>query len=406
MKNKSKKAIGLILVAVLIDFMGVGAVVPVLAHIFQDPSGGILPASVTETSRDVLYGLFFAIQSFCQFIGAPVLGAYADRLGRKKVIIFAISANTLSYILFAFGIFTKSLLLIYLSRVLAGLFGSSLPVMQSAISDVSAPEAKARNFGIIGIGFGFGIIIGAVMGGILSSSEVVSWFNYTTPFIFIAILSVANLLFISYVFEETLIEKNEDRINFFQGFHNVYKAFTVKELKVMFTVVLIMTFGFAFFFQFLPLFLEKKYSFSTLQVGLFSAFFGLCVAFSQGVVLRLVSYIFTPAKVLIFSIPLFAASYFLLIIPENPIWFYILTPVLVTFQGVTYPNTLSIISNSAKKNMQGSIIGINQSVHALAMTLPPLLASGFLAFNIHLPMYLGAGCAFLAWIIYLLFYKR
>jgi MFS transporter, DHA1 family, tetracycline resistance protein len=117
-------------------------------------------------------------------------------------------------------------------------------------------------------------------------------------------------------------------------------------------------------------------------------------------------FVHTPNKVLLFSIPLFALSYCLMIAPTNHIWLYVFIPVMTTFQGLTYPNSLAILSNSSADNVQGEVIGINQSVQSLAMAIPPLAGGYLMSKSINAPMLLGALCAFLGWITYLFYYTK
>jgi MFS transporter, DHA1 family, tetracycline resistance protein len=354
--------------------------------------------------RTELYGFLLGSFALAQFLGAPLLGAYSDRLGRRKVLIFASIVNVLGFLVFAAGILSKSLFLLFVSRIIAGLFGSTLPVVQSALADVSTPESKARNFGIVGIGFGTGFLVGAASSGMLSNPEYVSWFNMATPFFFVAAMNVVNFLFIFFLLPETLRERNPHHIQFLSGIQNLQKAYNHKKLRLIFLMIFILTFGFSFFLQFIQVFLIGKFQYTEMQLGWFVAYFAIWVALSQGIFLRLVSHFAAPMQVLLFSIPLFAFSFYALSFPMKHQWLYALLPLVTIFQGLTFPNTLAILSNNSADNVQGEVIGINQSIQSLATAIPPLAGGYLMKLSPKAPMLLACYCALLAYAVYLTFY--
>lgn len=401
-----KNPLLLIFITVFIDFMGLGVALPVIAPLFVGVNSTLFDHTTPLDDRTAMYGYLLGVFSIAQFLGAPLLGAYSDRLGRRKVLTFASLVNTMGFLLFAAGIYFKSIQLLFFSRILSGFLGSTLPVVQSALADVSTEENKVRNFSLVGIGFGSGFLVGAIISGILSNPEIVPWFNFTTPFLFVAIMNLVNYCFIYFKLPETLKEINPHHIQFLSGFQNIQKAYNHKNLRLLFLMIFIITIGFSFFLQFMQVHLISKFNYTEFQLGIFVAYFAVCVALSQAIVLRRVSLYIVPNKVLLFSIPLFALSYCLMIAPENHIWLYAFIPIMTTFQGLTYPNALAILSNSSADNVQGEVIGINQSVQSLAMAIPPLAGGFLMKQTLYAPMLLGALCAFLGWITYLFYYAK
>ncbi len=404
--STSKNPLPLIFITIFIDFMGLGVALPVIAPLFVGPNTILFDHTTPMDDRTDMYGYLLGCFSIAQFLGAPLLGAYSDRLGRRRVLTFASIVNTFSFLIFAAGIYYKSIGLLFFSRIGAGLMGSTLPVVQSALADVSTHESKARNFGLVGIAFGSGFLVGALISGVLSNPEYVSWFNYTTPFLFVAFMNLLNYLFILFKLPETLKQRNEHSIQFLSGLQNIQKAYNHRQLRLLFLSIFVITFGFAFFLQFIQVFLIRKFDYAEMQLGLFIAYFAVCVALSQGIFLRIVSHFIVPAKVLLFSIPLFAVSYLLLTVPQNHQWLYFFIPILTIFQGLTYPNILAMLSNHSANNVQGEVIGINQSIQSLAMAIPPLAGGFLMKQSPNAPMLLGFGSAFLGWAIYLFYYSK
>ncbi len=376
------------------------------APLFVEPEHGFLIGH-GESGRIMWYGLLLGFFALGQFFGSPFLGAWSDRVGRKNVLLFTILINVFAYLLFAYGIYIKSLWILFVSRTIAGLLGSSLPVMQSAIADVSSEEDKAKNFGIVGIALGTGFIIGALLGGTLSDASLVEWFNFSLPFLFVSALSFANFFFVLNNFPSTLSVLNKSKLTYLKAVQNINRAFTSPKLKLMFLSIYFMTLGFSFFLQYLPVNLEIKFGYEQSGIALAVAYLGIWVAITQGLILPWISKAVNPWKLLVYTIPLFAFSYLLLLIPqEDDLLFYVFLPLLIIFQSVTYPNTLAILSNVSEKSIQGEIIGINQSVHALSGILPPLVGWIFVKENPDSPMLAGCIFAFVGWIVYLMHYKK
>jgi len=405
MKNK-KFTIGTIFFTVFLDLLGLGIIIPILPALLLDPVNGVLPMAYSFSIRTLIYGFLIASYPLAQFFGAPILGSLADQKGRKKLLLFSLIGTVGGYVIFIIGILTSNLYLLFIGRIVDGFTGGNISIAQSAIADVSTKETKSRNFGLIGMAFGLGFIIGPYIGGKLSDSTIVSWFTYATPFYLTILLATINVVLVIFNFPETLVIKRVVKVNLFTGFSNIKKAFTFKDLRVMFLVVFLLTVGFNFFTQFFQVFLYGKFKFTQSQVGDFFAYMGLWIAIAQGAVLRPLSKKFTPAKILSYSIVLLAISFPFLLIPHERVWLYLIVPFIAIFQGLNQPNGTAIISNLVDSEKQGEILGINQSISALAQALPPIIAGFVTAVNINLPTWFAAGATLLAWVTFKVFFNE
>lgn len=396
-----------IYLTVFLDLLGLGIVIPIFAPLFLSPVSALLPAAYTTAQRTLLLGLVIASYPLAQFVGAPILGGLSDRYGRKKMLLVSLAGTFFGYLLFAIGILLGRLDIMVGARLIDGFTGGNISIALSAISDLSDEKSKARNFGMIGMVFGLGFILGPFIGGKLSDPALISWFNFSTPFFFAAALCFVNIIIMSLLFRETLQHKLETRLDVLMGAKNIQKAFTMPNLRTMFLVVFLITFGFSFFTQFFQVYLVQKFDFNQSQIGDIFAYIGIWIALTQGVINRRISKKYPSHQVLQSSILFLAISLLIILIPNDPTIFLVVMPLISISNGLTYPNTTALISNLSDKKSQGEILGINQSVQALGQAIPPLIAGVIVSIDKTLPIITASIVMFCAWFVfYFYFIKR
>ena len=390
---------------VFIDLIGIGIVIPILAPIFLNPQYGLFPLDFSFRLRTILLGLLIGSFPIAQFFGAPVLGALSDRHGRKKMAIVSLTGTFIGYVLFAIALTLHNIHLLFFSRVLAGFFGGSLSIAFSAIADISDEKSKAKNFGLLGMAFGLGFIIGPFIGGKLADPNMLPWFDFATPLWFAALLTLFNIATVVWGFNETLKTMVHSEISFFTGFKNLKKAFQMQNLRVVFTVVFLLSFGFSFFAQFYQVFLIEKFHFNQSQIGTQFAYIGLWIAFAQGVITRIFSKKFNPKQILTFSTLLLSITFPLLLWPSNSVYLYFIMPFIAIFQGLTFPNYTALVSGLSAKDSQGEILGINQSIQSIGMAIPPIIAGFIVSLHLYLPILVAGILTFIAWIVFVAFFR-
>ena len=390
---------------VFLDLMGIGIMIPVLAPLMLDAGGTLVPLDWTTADRSIALGFLVAMYPLAQFFGAPILGALSDRYGRKKLLITSLIGTFIGYLLFATGLLTQQLWLLYFSRALDGFTGGNVGVANSAIADISTNENRAKNFGLIGMAFGLGFIFGPFIGGKLADPTLVSWFSAATPFWFAALLSLGSLTLLTFLFKETLQTKAHRPIHPFMGFRHIAKAFQMQNLKIIFLVIFLHTLGFCFYAQFMPVFLVQKFSMNTAAIGTLFAFIGLWIALTQGLFLRVITRFAKPQKILRFS--LLGLSSLLFLIPFAPTVFllYALQPFMALAEGLTFPSTTTVVSELSLKEEQGEAMGVTQSLRALGQALPSLIAGFLVTINQNLAILTGAAIILLAWAIFVICYR-
>jgi DHA1 family tetracycline resistance protein-like MFS transporter len=399
-KEDNKHSILPIFLVVLIDMIGIGIVIPVLAPLFIN--GNIIQGDFAF--RTLILGLLIAAYPFAQFIGAPILGTLSDKYGRKKLLIISLTGTLIAYALFAIGILTNQLWLLFFSRILDGFTGGNVAIAMSSIADISNEKNKALRFGLIGMSFGLGIIIGPVIGGFLADPKILSWFNHSTPFWFAAILCFTNIILFMLLFKETLHVKRTSKISFIAGINNIKKAFSFPELRTVFAFTFLFSLGFGFYAQFFQVYLIQKFNYTESQIGLYFAFLGLCIALAQGFIVRPLSKRFKPEQIIpisAFFTPVFVA---LMMVPSQSYSLYIILPFLAIANGLTFPNNNALISNMSSYEHQGEILGISQSLQSLSQAIPPVLAGIAAGIYYKLPIIMSVVLTFSAWLVFIIFF--
>ena len=390
-----------IVLTVFLDMLGVGIIIPIIPALFFEPGSSILPEAASNTYRSVMFGLLVGCYPFMQFFGAPILGALSDRYGRKPVLILSIIGVLVGYLLFAWAIIAKSLWLMFVGRLLPGFAGGNVSIAMSSIADISNEEEKTKNFGLAGMAFGMGFILGPALGGVLGDSTVVSWFRSDTPFWFAAILTVLNLVVVHYFFSETQRARRESKFDLCTGLRNISRSFSMPGLRNTFIVVLLLSVGFSFFTQFYSVFLIQKFDYTEKNIGLLYGWVGLWFAITQGGLVRVLAGRFRPRQLLSVSILLLGVALAVVLLPTQSAWLYVATPFVAIFQGIISPNMASVISAKAEPDRQGELLGINQSMQSLGEIIPPFIAGYLNSLNFNLPLLTAAAVTFVAWLLYM-----
>lgn len=395
-----------IFLTVLIDMLGIGIIIPVLPALFFDPDSMVFATEASSQRRSLYYGLLLAAYPAMQFFGAPLLGTLSDRLGRRPVLQLSLAGTLIGYVLFGLAIRYENLGLLFFSRMLPGFTGGNIAVIYSAIADISSPEDKAKNFGLVGMAFGLGFILGPAIGGVLADGQVVAWFDPSTPFWFTAILTGINLILVQYYFRETLKTPIHTPFHPLKGFVHVATSFKAPNLRTIFSVVLLQALGFTFFTQFFSVLLIQKVGVGMHAIGLLFGYVGIWLVFTQGVVVRILSRQFKSTVILRFSILCLSLAIAALLIPDVLWVFYFINPFVAIFHGITSPNLTAVVSSQATPSQQGEIMGINQAMISIGQMVPAIIGGWLNAMNVHWPIVAASVFIMMAWVVYVFIFQK
>ena len=395
MRNK-KAAVGFIFITLLLDVTGIGIIIPVMPSLIMELTGEGLSAASK-------YGgwLIFAY-AFFQFIFSPIVGALSDKFGRRPVLLVSLFGFGLDYILLALA---PDLWWLFVGRVISGIMGASFTTGAAYIADVSPPEKRAANFGLIGAAFGLGFIVGPVIGGLLGE------FGPRVPFYAAAVLSLLNWLYGFLILPESLPLDKRREFSWKRA-NPIGSLVNLKRYPVLAGLI------FAMFFVYIAshavqstwaYFTMYRFDWGEAEVGYSLGFVGVLSALVQGLLIRwLIPKIGQNATVYIGMI-LYAFGLVLFSMAGEG-WMVYPYMVVYCLGGIAGPALQGIMSNQVPSNEQGELQGALTSMMSLTSIIGPPVMTGLFAFftgpeaPIELPgapMMLGAALVliglFLSW---------
>lgn len=353
MKNKS--ALSLIFLTVFIDLLGFGILIPIL------PVFAIKILGVDETA----IGVTIALYSLTQFFFNPIFGKLSDKFGRRPLIVISLLLNAFGYILFAF---THSYWMLLISRIIAGIGGSSIGVAQAFIADVTTREERSKGMGLIGAAFGLGFVFGPLIGGLLAEYGYMITGFVSAGFSILAFVLTLILLPESNLNRETAVLNKRKILDVAA----IKKIFQKPDLALLITLFLMLTFSVANIYGTFALLGFKIYNFTDRQNGYMFGIVGLSSAIVQGGLLRIASKYFNQRKLITFGALFMMIGLFLIPYGGSFLGLALIVILLSIGTGSLQPTLLSLISEATPDAEQGVTLGINQSFSAFGRVLGPL----------------------------------
>jgi MFS transporter, DHA1 family, tetracycline resistance protein len=361
-----RHAVPFILATIFIDAIGFGLIMPVLPRLLMNVGGIGLPQAI---GIGAWMGLAMAVASF---VAAPVLGNLSDRFGRRPVLLMALAGLAVDYLLLALA---GTLPLIFIGRVLSGLFGGSYGPAQAAIADVTAPEDRAKTFGFVSAAFGVGFVAGPAIGGLLTE------FGDRAPFYVASAMATLNFVYGLTVFPETL--KPENRRPFSLARANPLGALAVARKApgmVRAMIVLLL-------WQIASLVYPLTWSFWAIaQLGWSDRMIGLSLG-AVGVTIAVSQIFITGPMVKRFgerdaaTIGLIAAIMgFIAYAFVQTTWMAFAVMVCIALQSTVQPSLMAILSRRATPETQGETQGISSMTMGLGSIAAPLILTQPMAY--------------------------
>jgi len=359
MNSSRQAAIGFIFVTILIDTIGFGIIIPVLPDLITELTHG----TTSEAARIGGWLLFaFAI---VQFLFAPVLGGLSDRFGRRPILLGSLFGFGLDYIFLALA---PTIGWLFVGRIIAGALGASFTTAGAYIADISTPEKRGQNFGVMGAAFGLGFIIGPAIGGLLGS------FGSRIPFLAAAGLSLLNWLYGFFILPESLAPENRRGFDWKRA-NPVGSLLSLKRYPVVLGLVasLVLIYIAAHAVQSnWAYYTIEKFKWGPTMIGISLAAVGLLIAIVQGGLIRIIIPAWGQKNSLYVGLLLYSIGFFLFAIAtESWMMFAFLIPYCLG--GIAGPALQGIISAQVPPNGQGELQGALTSLMSVTSIIGPLL---------------------------------
>lgn len=358
-------ALGFIFITMLVDCIGIGLMLPVMPDLIKKLTNGNLSEAST-------YGgwLTFAY-AFMQFFFAPIIGGLSDRYGRRPVLLASLLGLGIDYVFMSWA---PSIAWLFVGRTISGIFGASFTTASAYIADISEPEKRAQNFGMIGAAFGIGFIVGPLMGSFFSQ-----W-GLRAPFIAAAIFSLLNALYGFFMLPESL--KKENRRAF--DWKRANPIGTLKNLKkypalsgLFISVFLLYIAGHAAQSTW-TYYTMEKFHWGVKWVGYSLAFVGLTIGLVQGGLIRIVIPKIGQKNSVYAGLVLYVVG-FLLFAFATKGWMMFAFMIPYGLGGIAGPALQGIMSTQVPANEQGELQGGLTSMMSVTSIIGPLLMTGLFA---------------------------
>ena len=363
-KNKinGKNAIIFVLITVVINSIGFGIMIPVLPELLKELTG-------LSNSDAVLYGMWLTfVFALFQFICMPIVGGLSDRFGRRPVMLLSLFGLALDYFIMGFA---PTIAFLFLGRIIAGAFGATFSTANAYIADISPPETRAQNFGLVGAAFGVGFMLGPVVGGLLGE------YGPRVPFIAAGIISLINVVY-GYIFlPETLAEEKRRPFSWKRSnpLGSIKSLSRIKGVKGLIFVLFLLAMAHTVY--------PTTYTFSTQEglgwtardVGISLGAFGVASMIVQGGLIRII----------IPKIGLFWAGVigmvsaiiaYTMMGSADKGWIIYAAGPFAAFAGLYGPALSNMMSSRISESEQGELQGAIGAAQGLALMIGPFLMAG------------------------------
>ena len=344
-----------------------------------------------------MLGILIGAFPLAQFFGAPLIGQFSDRFGRKRAFYVTILGTAIGYTFTSVSMMEHSLTGLFISRFCTGLFAGNLTLCLAAIADMSHDDiSRTKNFGHIGAIGGLSFIVAIALGGIFSDPHISRHFNPSFPFWVTALLSYINLICMVLLFHETHLTSRHPGINPFKGMNNLILGFRSKELRMIYIVNFLFMFAWVISMQFLPSFLLLDFKFQILGITFCLMAIGAIWSLTNVFINRLLAKRFFSGRTLLCCLLLISLLLLFLLFVHTPAAFLCLFFLSTCCASLCWTNGVATVSLKAPASIQGSILGINQSINSVAAMLSPMMGGLLMAVNNHAIFLFGGLAALFA----------
>jgi MFS transporter, DHA1 family, tetracycline resistance protein len=354
-----RAAVAFIFITVFLDILAFGLIIPGFPHLIASFVGGNLSTAAKW------HGIFATAFMVMQFVCSPIQGALSDQYGRRPVILLSNLGLGLDFILMALA---PSLPWLFIGRVLSGVTSASFSTANAYIADVTAPENRAKAFGMIGMAFGLGFVLAPALGGILAEAHP------RLPFWLGAGLCLANFCYGLFVLPESLAKENRTTFSWRRAnpVTSLMWLRTQPQVLSLVFVAFLMALAHLVYPMTFVLYADYRFDWGTRMVGYTLGAVGLLAAIVQGGLIGIIKKKLGERRMLLLGSVCGAIGFTLYGLAPNGYWFWAIMPI-AAFWGLAGPATQAIMTKHIPPNEQGRLQGAIGSLNSVAGIIGPSL---------------------------------
>lgn len=357
-----RKAIYFILITVVIDAIGIGLIMPVMPSLLLDLGGSSL------ANAAIWGGILSTVFAAMQFLFGPLVGNLSDRFGRRKILLVSMTVMAVDYVLMGLA---HALWLLFLARILGGITAANHSTAGAVIADVSKPDEKAANFGLMGAAFGVGFILGPMLGGLMAE------FGPRAPFYLAAVMAGANAVFGYFVLPETVTDRNRRPFDWRRALpHGAFRSVAaIPGQGRMMIVLFFQEIAFVVYPVIWAFYTIGKFGWEPWLVGVSLGAFGVMMAISQGFLIRLAIPRLGEYGTAILGLSMEMVAFVAIAFAPTTWVIFALLPISALGM-LAGPAMQGIMSRAVNDDAQGELQGVVSSVRAMASIIAPLVMTG------------------------------
>lgn len=363
-----RSALIFILITLIINSMGIGLMMPVMPALMTE----LTPLPVSEAAR--WGGALGVVYALMQFVFGPTLGNLSDRFGRRPVLLISMFSMAVDYLIMALS---WHLAVLFIGRMLSGIAGATFSAASAYIADVSSKADRAKNFGLVGAGFGVGFVLGPMIGGFLGE------YGPRAPFYAAAALSFVNFLFGYFMLPETLKAENRrafdwKRANPLGALKQIAHYPAVRTLLI---ALFLFDIGHYVYPAVWSYYATEVFAWTPGDIGLSLAFVGVAFAVVQGYLIRIMEPKLGPGRTLFVGLAASLVAFTGLAFASTG-WMAYSMIIFAAFGALATPAFTGLMSNRIPDNAQGELQGLISSAAGLSMVISPfVMTQAFAAFS-------------------------
>lgn len=346
---------------------------PVLTLVFFDNATRLFPLTTSMATRSEWYGICTALYWIGSFFAGPILSAWSDYVGRRKVLLFGSMGTLIFALCMAVGAYTGSLAWVLLGGLLGGACTRIDPIVQAAVGDVCVAEHKMRAMSYLQFFIAIGAFLGPLIGGFFAQRFWFSHLNFSLPFIIAAVLAGAGLYITLQFFQETALIKNgriaianNNRSDMLQLRLKSFQAIVANKKVLAISLLLILIqFSWSMYYQFITPILKKEFIFSGTEIGVFLGIIAVWLALGS-ISIPLLQRFLSTQKILFYAIVAIMVGILgtLLVTLWHPfLWLryfnWIFAIPVAAGDVITYCAITTLYSDAVTPAEQGQVMGAN-----------------------------------------------